>query len=245
MHRTWLVACLFAGMTVLAGPGGNGNGKGSGSGSGSGGGNGASKGRHGQSEESACCAPAVSNAVASCLIRGLNEADTETLMNVVRKAEAEQLPVECLCAKIEEGLAKQVPVARIAAATEARLGYLRQAEELLGRLKSEGARGDGPARLVENLGMALESGLPVEVFETVFNQQEKIRMGRIAPIVEAAEVLQLAGLSPEQIRKVLVDLSARNMNRHEVNRVVSELKQSIDKGLEFDAVYPLLWSSEK
>ena len=244
MHKFLILVVGLTCGSVLAGPGGGSGGGGSGRGGGGGAG-GASEHQSGSNVSSGHHGASSDAVESACRARGLSDSDVEVLTAVLRSAEKENLPVGSLCAKLQEGLVKQVPVGLIVQAAEKRLGCLREANQFLENLKRQGARGRGPAHMVEDLGVVLEGGLPIAVFEAVFARQETVRMGRIAPIIDAAEVLQLAGLRPDQVQQVLGELSEREMSRREVGQVVAELRQSVEKGLDFDAVFPLLWEAEK
>lgn len=214
----------------------------------------------------------VDHTLKACRQRGLSAEDTDKLLAPVYAAHKEGLPAGNICIKIEEGLAKQVPTDRIEAAAQARLNYLREAGKLVasmrlngsgrhgmgrggGRGASRGMGGGGPGgkrggmtgppHLVENIGMALESGVPLAVFQEVFKHAGNSRMGRIMPVVEAAETLQLAGLKPEQIQRVLIDFLDRNLNRRGIQRGVDVLLKGMDSGKDFETVYATLWVDKK
>lgn len=215
----------------------------------------------------------VDHTLNACRQRGMSAEETDTLLAAVYTAHEEGLPANNICIKIEEGLAKQVPAERIAAAAQVRLDYLREAGRLVASLRAKSGRGngqgagkgygmggggnpdghgsgsnrgmEGPPHLVENIGMALESGVPVELFEAVFLQVESARMGRIMPAVDAAEALHLAGLIPAQTQRILSGVLKRDLNRHETDRILYEVLDGMASDQDFDSIYAGLWPEEE
>jgi len=198
----------------------------------------------------------IDHTLKACRQAGLSVDGTDGLLAAVYAAHQEGLPVEVICVKIEEGLAKRIPVARIIEAANVRLECLREAAKLVasmhgkrggmggswgGRMGRSGQGGDGPPHLIANIGMALESGVPVEVFQTVFEHAGTGRKGRIMPLVDAAEILHLAGLEPEQTQRMLNDILERNLNRCEVERVVEVVVQGLADGKDFELLHADLW----
>ncbi len=181
-----------------------------------------------------------------CRLRGLSVADADRLLAPVYAAKAENLPVGCIYEKIDEGLAKQVGITNILMAAEARLACMRQAKVMVSMIPEVGeGHGAGPAMLLENTGMALESGLDPEVVTNVFQHNGHRKLGRLAHAMEVAETLHLEGFEDEDIRRVLIDFLDRNLNRHEMFRAVGVLKRGLAKGLDFETVYATLWISSR
>lgn len=167
--------------------------------------------------------------------------EAEVLFRPVFAAHAEGLPPECVFIKIEEGLAKQVEPARIAAAATERLGCLRRAGQLVA---AGGAHAGGDQRrLVQQTCVALESGLPDAVLAAVFNRPGGYRYGRMIHVVEAAETLHLAGLEPEHTQHLMNDFLDRDLNRAEIARAVEIVVSEKAKGRDFAAIHAELWVS--
>lgn len=194
----------------------------------------------------------------TCRRRGLSAEETDKLLVSVYTAHEEGLPAGNVCIKVEEGLAKQVPPERIAQAAQVRLKYLREAADLVASIRSKGGAGngggkglggrngggrggEGPPNLVENICVALESGVPVTVFNQVFAQADRARMGRVVPVVEAAEALQLAQLKPEQYQRVLIDFVKKDLNRQQILIAVAKIEKEIAADKDFEAIYQALW----
>lgn len=182
----------------------------------------------------------VDQMVEHCRKKGMSPGDTQKLMAPVVMANEEGLPTECVFVKIEEGLAKQVEQARIVAAAEARLGYLRRARELLPAGSSGHGRG-GLSLLITRACFALESGLPEEVLKEVVGRSGGFRYGRLVQVLEAGETLQLAGLDPRDTQQVMNDCLDRNLNRPEIIRVVGYVIAEHRKGIDFKEIHAGLW----
>lgn len=182
-----------------------------------------------------------------CRQRGLSVEDSDRLMAPVYAAKKETLPVGCVYAKIEEGLVKRAAVSNIISTAEARLGYMREAKKLVSSMLSgiAAGHGDGLTRLIENTGMALESGLEPAIIKTVFRRNGRRRLGRLAHAMEAAETLHLEGFEDSQIQRVLIDFLDRNLSRHEMFRAVEVLKNGLAAGKDFDSIYTGLWVEKK
>lgn len=217
----------------------------------------------------------VDHTLRACRLRGMSAEETDALLQAVYAAHKEGLPANNICIKIEEGLAKRVATEQIAAAANTRLHCLREARRLVASLRPGMGRGpggmgggmrhgmgsgnpdgpgpgqgrmadgSGPPHLIENLGVALESGVPADLFREVFSHAGHARMGRIMPVVDAAETLHLAGLKPEQIQRLLVDVVDRDLNRHAIQNLVEVVQRELADGNTFDTVYRALWTEKK
>lgn len=197
-----------------------------------------------QAEQRGCRREQVEPILRNCSQRHFSTEQADRILNPVYTAMDEGLPVNCLYERIDEGLAKQVDVARIEAALNKRLDSLRTARSLLEEL-GDGRGGSGPTSgppmLLENMALALESGLPAETIRSVFLGQKRLRYGRMAHVIEAGESLHLAGFQADQVQEVMDDFVTRNLNRHEMMRVVGLLREGLAQGRSFDVLYASIW----
>lgn len=178
-----------------------------------------------------------------CIERGMTVTDADALLAPVHIAESEALPVCCIIEKIDEGLSKQASVSNIIQAVETRLACMRQAKEIISSVV-EGAmekHNMGPARLLENTGMAIESGLDPDVLRAVITHNGHRKLGRLAHVIDAAEALHLEGVEDQHIQLVMIDFVDRNLSRHEMYRVVDILATGLESGRDFEAIYSTLW----
>lgn len=182
----------------------------------------------------------VDQVLEQCRRKGMSLSDTETLLRPVYAASAESLPADCVFLKIEEGLAKQVDAGQVAVAAEFRLTCLRQAMRLVSSGRQ--ARGGGAQHLIMHTCMALESGLPAEVFQNIFSRPGGFRYGRMIHVVEAGEVLHLAGLKPENTQQIMNDCLDRDLNGTETLRVVDVVLTGHRAGKSFESIHAVLWT---
>ncbi len=182
----------------------------------------------------------VTQMVGHCRKKGLSTLDTEQLLAPVLAASKESLPAECVFIKVEEGLAKQVDMARILAAAEARLECLRKAKKLAAS-NSSGHGSEGPPRLISRICLALESGLPEEAVQAILNHSGGRRPGRLVHVLDAGETLHLAGLDPKHTQQIMNDFLDRDLNRAEIRRAIDYVLTERRNGQSFETLRAKLW----
>ncbi len=181
----------------------------------------------------------VEQALGQCRKNGLRVQECEALLKPVYTAQTEALPTECVFIRIEEGLAKKVDAPRIVKAAETRLSCLRLADRMIVAARPE--RGGEHRHMVMHTCMALESGLPEEVLQNIFNRPGGFRYGRMIQVIEAGETLQLTGLAPQDIQHVMTDFLDRDLSRGEVLRAVDYILAEKAKGRDFQSIHAELW----
>ncbi len=181
----------------------------------------------------------VDQALGRCRKNGMTQQESAALLYPVSTARSESLPVENILNKIEEGLAKRIDAAQLAAAVKIRLNNLRRAAQLIPPERASG--GGGHQRLIIQVCMALESGLPDEVLKELFERSGGFRYGRVICVIEMGETLQLAGLNPQNTKQIMADCLDRQLNRSEMVRVVDYLLTEHRKGRDFKAIHEGLW----
>jgi hypothetical protein len=107
----------------------------------------------------------------------------------------------------------------------------------------QGETHGGDRRLVARTAMALESGLPEEVLQEVFGRHGGWRYGRMIHVMEAGETLQLAGLDPQDTKRIMMDCIDRDLNRMEIQRAVGCIVGEYRNGRDFESIYAGLWVS--
>ena len=185
----------------------------------------------------------IDHALGRCRNSGMTLQETDMLLYPVSIARSESLPVESMLNKIEEGLAKRVDAKQLAVALEARLENLRRAARLIPSSRPGG--GGNPQRLITQVCMALESGLPEAVLKELFEHLGGFRYGRLVHVVEMGETLQLAGLDPQNTKQIMDDCLSRQLNRSEMVRVVDYLLEEHRKGRAFKTIHSELWIHSK
>ena len=179
--------------------------------------------------------------LAQCRNNGMTLEETERLLSPVYSAHAEQLAASCIFLKIEEGLAKQIPIDLIRTAAEKRLNCMRRAHQLIHASQSIPGGQRGQTHLLNHTCMAIESGLPEEVLKTLFTRPEGFRPGRIVHVIEAGESLQLAGLTSEQTQLLMNDCLKRDLNRMEIFHMLDHVIGEFGKGRDFHSIHQKLW----
>lgn len=178
-----------------------------------------------------------------CQKNGLSREEATSLIDFVSVAYREELPTECIFTKIEEGLAKKVASSQIVVAVGARLDCLRRADRMISEVR--GKVGQQYKHLVMHTCMAMESGLPETTLETLFKQHPKFRFGRMIHVVESGETLQLAGLEPQDVLRVMNDFLDRDLSYPEIIRAIDYIQTERSKGTDFNTLYKTLWINSK
>lgn len=181
----------------------------------------------------------VDQTLGACRKSGLPVENADALLCSVYTAQAEGLPTECVFLKIEEGLAKRIAWTDVQAAAGNRLDCLRRADQLVMSGRQE--RGGQHQHLVMHTCVALESGLPEEVIQSVFSRPGGFRYGRVIHVIEAGETLQLSGLAPKDTLHIMHDCLDRNLNGIEVSRVVDVVLAGHRAGKDFETIHAGLW----
>lgn len=186
----------------------------------------------------------VEHALRACQRRGLGTEEADALLCPVYDAQADGLPADCILSKVEEGLAKRVEAESVAAAAEARLQHLRTARKLIESQPRGRRHMGGPPRLLSHTCLALESGLPEDVLQAVFEHNGGKRMGRLVHVIEAGESLQLAGFDPKDTRQIMFDCMERNLTPPQIHRIVEHVIVEHEKGHSFPELHGRLWGKQ-
>ncbi len=154
---------------------------------------------------------------------GITGPAADAILSYFEQLEELGLPTELLRLRLREGIAKRVDPRQIEAALERRTRLLKQSHDLLSaRSRVDSARrhrGRVSAETgVETLTRALESGVPIALFEELYQSQRGIHARRLRPIVEAGEMMHLAGIETESVRQFMLDCRDRNLARMETLR---------------------------
>lgn len=181
----------------------------------------------------------VDRAIEACQVNQLSVSESEELFCPVYTAQAEGLPTECVFLKIEEGLAKGISWQDVHVAADNRLSCLRQANALIISVRQ--GRGGQHSHLVMHTCMALESGLPEEVLQELFNRPGRFRYGRLIHVIEAGEALQLAGLPADETLQIMNECLDRDLSGAEVMRVVDVIQTGLQRGKDFKTLHETLW----
>ena len=134
----------------------------------------------------------------------------------IEQAAHEGLPCKVLTTRVCEGLVKQASPEALQEAVEKRAHALRQAHEILSRAACTCIRRSGERRgLCCLVAQALESGVPPAAFEGVFGRGKVCGALNLGAVVEAGEMLHLAGFDAATVRAFMLDCRVRRSNRQE------------------------------
>jgi hypothetical protein len=144
-------------------------------------------------------------------------ATSERICACLAKASHEGLPCESLAGRVGEGLVKQASPEALQAAVEKRAAALRQAHAILARATCACVKRPGERRgLCCLVAQALESGVPPTAFEGVFDRGKVCGALDLGAVVEAGEMLHLAGFDAAAVRAFMLDCRARKSCRRDI-----------------------------
>ncbi len=175
----------------------------------------------------------------SCRQGGWTVEQAEGVLAPLRAAFGEQLPVEGVLLRIEEGLAKRVAWDEVRAAAQLRLEGLRKADALVMAVRT--TRGSQHGHLVMHTCLAMESGISAEAFARLFGRPGGFRYGRLIHAIEAGETLSLEGMSEAQVLQIMEDCLDRGLTGLEVERMVEAIREGMRAGKDFETIHAALW----
>jgi len=173
----------------------------------------------------------------------IGETDEEVILAVFHRAEKESLPLAQLHARLREGLIKRAEPEAIRAALERRVEYLLKAQDLL-RATSRPSRRRPVPHGLEVLASALESGLPTETFAGLLLPVRGAVSYRIEAMIEAGEMLHLAGVAPDAVRTFMRDARSRDLERSLTFRAARLWIQHHQEGVAGEDIRRRVWSTD-
>lgn len=180
------------------------------------------------------------------------DTDAERIINYFTHSEKLGLPSDFLRLRLREGLTKGVDQEQILKALEARLQALEQAQQLMARVRHTPPSGRRRHRRPDRdasmatVARALESGLPFETLESLFTPADaKASVMRLHPIVEAGEMMHLAGVPPEAIRHFMHDCRDRGLGRRETLRAADFWIDHHERGMPPETIRRQLWGETR
>ncbi len=172
--------------------------------------------------------------------------DAERIIAYFNESEELGLPTEFLRLRLREGVTKQVDVEQIQAALAQRMQMLKQARKLSPRdavtPDHHRRRRSRPDTSVETLARALESGLPFDMLEAFYASTRDTALAmRLHPIVEAGEMMHLAGVDMESVRHFMHDCRDRRLGRMETLRAARFWIDKHDRNINGETIRRQLW----
>ena len=153
-----------------------------------------------------------------CREAGLSTDDTREITENLIQARRSELPTETVYAKIDEGLAKNIPVRQIVKAAELRVQVLDQAAALLAAHRAEDPR--GRYGLIRSSAYALESGVPQQRIAAILISPYGDRPGRVMAAIEGLETLHAQNFPAEDAVRLMTSALERGMRRFELSQAV-------------------------
>ncbi len=172
----------------------------------------------------------------------LSSTETEAVLQQAAQASVAGVPGSLILARLREGLVKQATAKQLIGVLEASQQAHQDASALLRGDRQglgRGRRQPEAERFHELLVRALESGVPRAAFEELFKGEagpHGLGAQRMQAIVEAGEMLHLAGLDAEVVRRFMLACRDRQVRRMEALRAARQAIVLHGQGLEADAM---------
>lgn len=160
------------------------------------------------------------------------------------KAASLGFPVDAFREKAREGVAKSASLSAIEKALNVRLESLRAAERILASAHPQRRDPDVARACMDVLGRALESGIPADVFDGLFDSGRRGLSLRVQAVIEAAEYLHLSDLGPEHIRAFVHDAGERDLRRMEALRAARLWVQLARDGVDEQEIRVRIWRTD-
>ena len=180
--------------------------------------------------------------------QSLSRTEAETLLQHAAQVSAAGVPSAVILGRLREGLVKQATAAQLIEALKASQKAHQDASTLLGSDRQGrrwGRRQPEAERFHEILVRALESGVPREAFEGLFADDARQRgfgAQRMQAVVEAGEMLHLAGMGSDVVRHFMQTCRDRQVRRMEALRIARQAIMLHRQGQEPAAIMRQVWN---
>lgn len=176
----------------------------------------------------------------------LSSTESELILQHAAQASTAGVPRTVILGRLREGLVKQATAAQLIETLKASQQAHQDASALLGsdrQGRRRGRRQPEAERFREILVRALESGVPREALKDLFAGEAGPRgLGRIQAIVEAGEMLHLAGMDSDVVRRFMLMCRERQVRRMEALRAARQAILLYRQGMEPDAILRQVWN---
>jgi len=154
-----------------------------------------------------------------CKASGWEDSDIRKVQGLLEDGLASGVDADVLTLRLQEGLAKQVPPARVVDAVGTRLGTMKQAKALAQ------AHDCVSADLERTVGFALEAGVSEEAISRLLASGGNQRPGQLVALVDAGRTLVLGGWDEQAAFALACDFQERKLRRSEMIRAVRTLSE--------------------
>lgn len=180
---------------------------------------------------------------AALAAHGVRGAAAERILRCFAECAPYGIPTEALFARLREGLVKQADPDLLADALERRRETLARAQTLLPSATGRFRRQPHSVDLLEALANALESGVPPAAFDGLVPPGRRVRQDRISAVIEAGEMLHLAGVETPDVRWFMHEARSRDSGRAELLRVARVWVQLRREGYESEEIRGRIWDA--
>ena len=168
----------------------------------------------------------------------------EPCLTILEQAHDDALPLDALVSRFEEAVAKTVPSKKIHQSLAKRLESLRNAKRLLINVGLEPSVQKPYDQLIVAIASASESGVHERAMESVLSDSAGDSSCHIQMVIEAGELLKLAGIEDANIDTLMRDFHDRSLCCSEILRVVRLVAQRHRDGIAPEAILENLWVPE-
>ncbi len=178
----------------------------------------------------------------------LSGTETESILQHADQASTAGVPRSLILARLREGLVKQATSEQLIEAIKTSQQAHQDASALLRRVphgRQRGRRQPEAERFHAILVRALESGVPRAAFEDLFAGEGGPRgLGgqRMQAIVEAGEMLHLAGMDADVVRQFMLAYRDRRVRRAEALRAARQAILLHRQGMETSTILRQVWN---
>ncbi|MFN2351348.1 MAG: hypothetical protein ABR497_05330 [Kiritimatiellia bacterium] len=179
---------------------------------------------------------------ATLLNAGIPDTTAADIRACLEEADRQGLPPASLRLRLREGLVKRVPPGQLLEALQRHARALNQARQL--QQKSiEISETQQSMEGLDLLARALESGLPPEALAEALADSQGRMSQRIQAIIEAGEMLHLAGVDAEGVKAFIGDCREHDLPRMATMRAARFWIQAHRDGQTTPEIRQSLWKS--
>lgn len=169
--------------------------------------------------------------------------DAKRILQAFENVSGQGLCAEPLRERLREGFLKDANSEALATAIEKRASSLLDAQSIIGSRPGIGRGGEMVPGLHRILARALESGLPPDIFLDLFADPERVVAYREQALIEAAEMLFLSEVDPEDIKRFMHEALDRQLRRMEILRAAQFWIRQQAEGISAAGIHSRLWGN--
>ncbi len=170
--------------------------------------------------------------------RAGDSSDAGRIMDILDSFDDERALRQHLSSKLEEGLAKKVPLNIIAEVLERRREMASKAVDIVAvaNVRSRGENG-----MTVLVAMALESGVDADVLDDLLRRTKDMSRGVVMAIVSATEIIRLNDINADLGMAFIEDCIQSQVNRPRILAGVNLLEKPDWQGRSYESIRDELW----